>query len=124
MGLAEKRRRILEERLKEIVPKMINMGVERILLFGSFAMNSVSRSSDIDLIVVMKTDKRFLDRIEEIYNHIRPNIALDLLVYTPEEFEHIQKTSPFLKSALRYGKILYEREKGRPSEKMACSGNS
>jgi len=108
IGLAEKRKKILEEKLKEIVPKIVEMGVEKIILFGSLASDNVNRSSDIDLVVVKKTGKRFIDRLEEFYEYLNLGVATDIFVYTPEEFEQMKEGS-FLKSALRKGVVLYEK---------------
>jgi predicted nucleotidyltransferase len=66
-------------------------------------------ASDLDLIVVQRTEKRFLDRIEEIIRLINPRCATDILVYTPEEILDLPKTSRFIRSALLEGKVLYEK---------------
>lgn len=76
-----------------------------VLLFGSLARGDAREHSDIDLIVVKETEKRFLDRLDEFYNDARE--AMDVLVYTPQEFEEM-KERPFVKRALKEGKILYE----------------
>lgn len=79
--------------------------VHLVLLFGSLARDDARSSSDIDLIVVKETEKKFLDRLDEFYEDARE--ALDVLVYTPKEFEEM-KQRPFLRRALREGKILHE----------------
>ena len=43
-------------------------------------------SSDVDLFVVYRTDKRFLDRLGALYALWDIPIAVDILAYTPEEF--------------------------------------
>lgn len=48
---------------------------------------------------------RFLDRLDEFYDDARE--AMDVLVYTPQEFEEM-KHRPFIKMALKEGKILHE----------------
>jgi uncharacterized protein len=79
--------------------------VRLVLLFGSLARGDARDHSDIDLIVVKETDKRFLDRLDEFYDDARE--AMDVLVYTPQEFEEM-KQRPFVKMALLEGRILYE----------------
>ncbi len=79
--------------------------VRLVLLFGSLARGDARDHSDIDLIVVKETEKRFLDRLDEFYDDARE--AMDILVYTPQEFEEM-KQRPFVKRALQEGKILYE----------------
>lgn len=79
--------------------------VRLVLLFGSLARGDARDHSDIDMIVVKETEKRFLDRLDEFYDDARE--AMDVLVYTPQEFEEM-KERPFVKRALKEGKILYE----------------
>jgi uncharacterized protein len=79
--------------------------VRKVLLFGSLARGDAHDHSDIDMIVVKDTQLRFLDRLEEFYDDARE--AMNILVYTPQEFEEM-KERPFVKRALREGKMLYE----------------
>ena len=109
IGLAEKRKMVLQDELERIIPKIIELEIEKLILFGSLASDSISKSSDIDLIVIKKTGKRFLDRLEDFYIHLRLQVGMDILVYTPEEFEEMKHKNHFVKSALKNGRILYER---------------
>jgi predicted nucleotidyltransferase len=62
--------------------------VEAAYVFGSFARGDQKASSDLDLMLIKNTDKKFLHRVEEfedLYGSISPD--LDIVVYTPEEFE-------------------------------------
>ena len=79
--------------------------VRLILLFGSLVRGEIGSESDIDLIVVKETGKKFLDRLDEFYEDV--SVAIDLLVYTPDEFDHLKKRS-FIKKAMEEGVILYE----------------
>jgi predicted nucleotidyltransferase len=79
--------------------------VRKVLLFGSLARGDARDHSDIDLIVVKDTQMRFLDRLDEFYDDARE--AMDILVYTLQEFEEM-KERPFVKRALREGKMLHE----------------
>lgn len=79
--------------------------VRLILLFGSLARGGIGSESDIDLIVVKETEKKFLDRLDEFYEDV--SVAIDLLVYTPDEFNHLKKRS-FIKKAMEEGVTLYE----------------
>ena len=108
IGLAEKRKKKLEEELKLLIPKIIKAEVEKIILFGSLSHGNLHKTSDIDLIIVQKTEKRFLERLDEFYKYLNPSVAVDIFVYTPQEFEEMKRSS-FMKSALRRGKVLYER---------------
>ncbi len=102
------RRTALKNELVRIVGELKKAGVKRIILFGSLAKDDIGPSSDIDLLVVRETKKRFIERLGELYELIDPKYALDLLVYTPSEFDKMKKESIFVKRILREGKLLYE----------------
>jgi predicted nucleotidyltransferase len=80
----------------------------RILLFGSRARGDADNASDVDLIVVYRTPKRFLDRLDELYEAFDLPFACDILAYTPEEFERLRRDSPFLSEVLRTARVIHE----------------
>ena len=65
--------------------------------------------SDVDIIIVYETPKRFLERLKELYEAWNIKIAIDILAYTPHEFSLMLKTNPFIQNAAKEGKIIYER---------------
>lgn len=80
------------------------------IVFGSCARNEQSKHSDLDLVLIQNTEKRFLDRYENIYLDIALSVSgksVDLLIYTPEEFEKITKQQ-FGKRIIRDGVVIYE----------------
>ncbi|MBI5356438.1 nucleotidyltransferase domain-containing protein [Candidatus Collierbacteria bacterium] len=84
---------------------------ERIILFGSAASDNIHEDSDADLAVIKKTNKNFYDRIGEVSGLVPHGIPLDILVYTPEEFEQMRtdKYGYFVRDEiLGKGKVLYE----------------
>ena len=92
------------------LPVFKQHGILRAILFGSVARGEASRHSDIDLIVVQRTDKRFLARYDGLLydlNRALPEAAVDVLIYTPEELERMKKRA-FIAKALREGKVIYE----------------
>ena len=109
IGLTQKRKELLEYELSRIIPKIIQLNVEKIILFGSLTSDNIHKSSDIDLIIVKKSNKKFLDRLEEFYQFLNPSLSLDILVYSPEEFYELKENNHFIKSALKNGRIIYER---------------
>jgi predicted nucleotidyltransferase len=85
-------------------------GIEKAILFGSYARGEPSRHSDIDLILVKQTKQRFLDRYEGLLQDLflaLPGIAVDALIYTPEEFETM-RTKRFVARAVQEGRVIYE----------------
>ncbi|MDI7269280.1 MAG: nucleotidyltransferase domain-containing protein [Myxococcota bacterium] len=81
--------------------------VRRVVLFGSLAEGRVRRASDVDLVVVVDTDRRFLDRLDDLYRALCPRVALDLLALTPAEFQRLATESPWLRRALARGRVLH-----------------
>lgn len=101
------RRALLESELERIVRVLREMEVQRIVLFGSVAREKISAWSDLDLIVVLDSDLPFIKRLGVLYERIQPRVGLDLLAYTPQEFEAIRER-PFVRYALKEGRVLYE----------------
>jgi len=61
------------------------------VLFGSYARGEAHEGSDIDLMVIKETSKRFIDRIADVIKLNKTLITLEPLVYSPLEFETIKK---------------------------------
>lgn len=99
---------------REILNSILETGkkfkVEKIILFGSYAKGTETRKSDLDIIFIKDTKKRFLDRIYPIFKELahKVHIPLELFVYTPSEFKKMQEESKFIKKAVKEGKVLYE----------------
>jgi len=64
---------------------------EKIILFGSIIRGDWDSKSDVDVIVVYNTDKPFMVRLEELYMSWDIPKAVDILAYTPNEFEEMIK---------------------------------
>ena len=99
----------LEQSLDGIVECLSRLPeVVRISVFGSYARGKADLFTDLDIIVVMNTDKSFLERQRKIYDLAPASVDIDILCYTPSEFEHM-KSKPFLKRALQDEIVLYEK---------------
>lgn len=87
---------------------------ERIILFGSVAKGSVTKDSDIDLLVIMNSRQRPARRSMEISKVCRPKfVSMDILVRTPEEIKkRLAIGDYFIKEILEKGKVLYARKAG------------
>ncbi|MEA5617958.1 nucleotidyltransferase domain-containing protein [Cronbergia sp. UHCC 0137] len=80
---------------------------QSILLFGSMSTGTTNEWSDIDLVIIKETTKRFLDRAKEVIQLLQPQVGLDVLVYTPNEFEQLCQERAFVRDEiLGKGKIL------------------
>jgi len=103
------------DRIAEMArPVFERYGIEKAILFGSFATGRQTRRSDVDLILVKRTEKRFLDRydglLRDLYQAIRGR-DIEVLIYTPEELARISERK-FIQRALREGKVIYEAAAG------------
>jgi len=82
----------------------------RVILFGSRARGDALKDSDIDLIVVSKVFEgmHFTDRASYVLRILweadtLPPVDVDLLCYTPEEFEERRREISIVREALLYG---------------------
>jgi len=103
----ERRRRDLKAELERISRALPHLGVKRALLFGSLARGEVRGQSDLDLILIVDTGEPFVERCARFYASLEPRTGMDLLVYTPAEFEAM-RDRPFLRHALRDAMVIYE----------------
>ncbi len=100
-------------KINEVIKKItLYYNPESIILFGSYAFGTPNSDSDIDLLIIKQTTLPKHLRASEVRKHLYGMmIPMDLLVYTPSEFEteKNQKYS-FLNSIISNCKILYERK--------------
>ena len=95
--------------LNELKKFRINLSkeipIEKIILFGSYASGSVSKNSDIDLIIVSKyfRKKRFRYRALGFYKYWNLDYPVDFLCYTPEEFNKLSKRITIVREATKNG---------------------
>ena len=101
------------EKVREcLVPVLRRYGILKAVVFGSVARGEPSPHSDVDLILVQRTEKRFFDRYEGLDRDLSkafPYAVIEALIYTPEEMEWMQKRR-FIANALREGQVIYESE--------------
>jgi predicted nucleotidyltransferase len=85
---------------------------EKIILFGSYAYGNPTPDSDVDLLVIMNTKAKEIDRYVAVSNLLYPRqFPVDILVKTPKEIEEAsrKKGNFFLREILTKGKVVYER---------------
>ncbi len=111
---AEERGLRLEAELNRMTDVLIKQyDPEKLILFGSVAQGHIQEWSDLDLVVIKKTEKPLLERTEEVLKLIRPKVGLDVLVYTPEELDSlVDERRVFVLDEIIYkGAVAYERRK-------------
>ena len=101
----------LQASLHDIVTKLSALEeVERVSLFGSYARGRADLFTDLDILVVMDTDKTFVERLPILYSLLAVPVDLDHLCYTPQEFRSLSER-PFLKRILQEEVVLYEKKR-------------
>ena len=107
--MSEQRIHRLEETLDRILDALkTHYAPEQVIVFGSLASGHVTETSDLDLLIVKKTDKRFYDRIREVVKICDYDIGVDFLVYTPKELTEAARSNPFVRDEiLSKGKVVY-----------------
>lgn len=84
---------------------------DKIILFGSYAWGKPTKHSDVDLFIIKKTNKRHIDRsveIRDILDEENGMVALDPIVYTPDETKRrIKIGDDFIKKIITKGVVLY-----------------
>jgi predicted nucleotidyltransferase len=83
---------------------------EQVILFGSLASGETGEWSDIDLVIVKETGQRFLDRTKEVLRLLQPQVGVDILVYTPQEYARLTSERAFVQTEIQgKRKVLYAR---------------
>jgi len=110
-----------EQSTGELIPQATINGVvqaiaenfrpEKIVLFGSYTSGRPTADSDLDLLVVMDTDRPPHRRASPIRLLFRPmTCPMDVLVFTPAEVAKWKGTvSHIITEAFENGEIVYER---------------
>jgi len=100
-----------QKELKLVIHKLrAGYKPDKIILFGSMAKGNIKASSDIDLMIVKKTQKNPWARLKEADKYFDHNFPIDFLIYTPSEIEERLKINdPFVSNIFKNGKVLYEK---------------
>ncbi len=109
----EQRARQLTSELDRFVQVVVeHMRPERIILFGSFANGPIHEWSDLDLVVVAETDLPFYKRLKQVILLVRAQVGIDVVVYTPHEWEEMQRDRLFVRVEIAgKGRVIYERDR-------------
>jgi len=117
----EQYRKLLKESLDKVV-RVMSSRAERISLFGSCARGKPhTLFTDLDILIIMKTNKPFLERTKEIYSLLALPVDADILCYSPEEFERL-KGKRFFRNLLKEEIILYEKRARGGGEEVVRTG--
>lgn len=88
---------------------ILNYRPQKIVLFGSYSRGDAHEGSDIDLMIIKETYKRFIDRIADVIKLNNTLIPVEPLIYTPSEFEAMKKENrDFINSIEEEGIEVYD----------------
>ncbi len=113
-------KREIDSILDEIKDRLIPDGIEKLILFGSYAHGLPTEESDIDLLVVTsdqnipssfaEKSKIYL-RIARKIDAIRRRFPVDLMVHThPMHQKFLDLDSMFCREIMKNGKVIYEKD--------------
>jgi predicted nucleotidyltransferase len=99
------------KRIQTLIDHLREHSPERIYLFGSWARGEGDELSDVDLVMIMESDSPFLERSLNVMKLLPTDLgAVDLMVYTPEEFRQmLADGNAFAEMLLEEGKVIHER---------------
>ena len=114
ISIIGKRCATLEE-IREQVSKIVEkFNPLKVVLFGSYAEGTPTPESDVDLLVILETNRAAIELISEISLALDHSFPVDIIVKTPQQVEkRIQNGDFFLEKILQTGKVLYERDSSR-----------
>ena len=97
--------------LPDVVERIAKaLQAEKIVLFGSYAYGAPSPDSDVDILVIMRTEASQRDRYLAVTRLLRPRpFPVDIVVRTPEEVQKaVRERDPFICEILERGEVLYD----------------
>lgn len=93
--------------VKNIINQLKPYQPEKIILFGSYASGQPSKDSDVDLVVIKKTDESFHERQKQARLLLKTTTPVDIFIFTPEEFEISKQSNSLIREAVKMGKVIY-----------------
>jgi predicted nucleotidyltransferase len=98
------------EKIKDFCDKIAEAyNPQKIILFGSHARGDAGEDSDVDILVIMDFEGRWVHRAVEMRSRFQRGFPLDLLVRTPEWInERLEMDDWFVQDILKEGRVLYE----------------
>ena len=98
--------------LQDVVRRIVDAAhPEKIVLFGSHARGAARPDSDLDVLVIADSREPRYRRSAPLYGALSDVLVpMDIIVYTRGEVEEWQGVSQaFVTTAIREGKVLYEK---------------
>ena len=94
-----------------IINKLKHLDPER-LLFSVRTQRNPDPDSDVDVLVIQKTQKKPTERVSQVLRSVWGSIPnIEAQIITPEEFQQAINQNRFFitQEVLKYGKVIYEK---------------
>jgi len=99
-----------EEIRRRLTSYLTGTAVMRAVVFGSFARGTADMASDLDLVLVEETSLPFVERGRTHAPLFGLGVGIDLLVYTPAEYERmIREGNPLIERVEEEGVVIHAR---------------
>jgi predicted nucleotidyltransferase len=109
----------IDKTINDLINSLKSSDPYKIVLFGSYARGNPREDSDIDIMVILdnndvsKTYKERLNKylsVQRLVREINYKFALDILVYSKEEFKLVKDYGNYLIDEIeKTGKTIYEK---------------
>ena len=108
----------VERYIPLLITRLQQLDLARVILFGSYAYGTPTKDSDIDLMVVLNSERfprnykeksALYLQVSRVIRDIRQEIPVDLIVHTKSMHKKfIELDSMFAREISQKGKVLYE----------------
>ncbi len=107
VGFSAQREGALRREVERYASMMPTLGVDRAILIGEFTAGRATPDTHVRLVVVRDTDQPFARRADFFYSHLEPRVALDVTVYSREEFEELSESEGLAGRLIREGETIF-----------------
>jgi predicted nucleotidyltransferase len=94
-------------KVEQVFEQLKKMKPQAIIVFGSYAWGKPHEDSDLDVLMVKDTTRKFTDRIRDVHMKIKTLVPLDVIVLTPREAKEAPQKSEFFKQIIHEGELIY-----------------
>lgn len=103
---------LTEKEIEKLIGRIVaRIQPQRIIIFGSYAKDSATAQSDLDILVITETELPMANRGDDLKPILSNSlIPVDVHFYTPEEIEeYSQEPFSFISSILKSGRIVFQK---------------
>ena len=107
VGFSAPRDGALRREVQRYASMMATLGVDRAILVGELAARRATPETPVQLVIVRDTDQPFARRADFFYSHLEPRVALDVSVYSREEFDELSESHGPAGRLIREGESVF-----------------